>query len=394
MPRVKCPKCSKVETVLKSGFIRQKQRYYCKECNYNFTLNHENRKAKNKTRKNYQTTILDIGKAMGISATTVSRALRDHPDISAVTIKAVKQVALEMEYRPNLMARNFANKQTQTIGVIIPDLESTFFSSMLGGIQKVASKFGFKVIICLSNEDYETEIENVQVLIDSRVDGLLICHSATTTAFDYIDNYCKKGISIVNFYRISPSNKISKVLAKNTEGAEKITEHLLDQGCKKIGIILGPKSLSITEERLLGYLNILKKNKMDIDKELIAYTDYSSTSINAVVDDWLNLNERPDAIFCISDRSAIFAIKHLKKRKVKVPDEIAVVGFGNDLMGELIEPSLTTYNIQTSKIGETTMQLFLQEYKNDSDNETQIQTIDGELLIRESSIKKKRKQSK
>ncbi|TCN59520.1 LacI family DNA-binding transcriptional regulator [Flavobacterium circumlabens] len=391
MPRVKCPKCSKVETILKSGFIRQKQRYYCKECNYNFTLNHESRKAKNKTRKNYQTTIVDIGNAMGISATTVSRALRNHPDISPATTLAVQQVALQMEYRPNLLARNFASKQTQTIGVIIPHLQSTFFSSMLGGIQKVASKNGFKVIICLSNEDYQTELENVQALMDSRVDGLLVCHSASTTAFDYIENYSKKGISIVNFYRTSPSPKTSKVLAKNTEGAEKVTEHLLEQGCKRIGIILGPKSLTITEERLLGYLNILKKNKIKPDKELIAYTDYSNVSINSVVDDWLNLDQRPDAIFCISDRSAIYVIKHLKKRKIKVPNEIAVVGFGNDLMGELIEPSLTTYNIQTSVIGETTMQLFLQQYKNEADSEIQIQTIDGDLLVRESSIKKKEK---
>ncbi|MHC0441075.1 LacI family DNA-binding transcriptional regulator [Flavobacterium sp. 3-210] len=389
MPRVKCPKCSKVETVLKSGFIRQKQRYYCKECNYNFTLNHESRKAKNKTRKNYQTTILDIGNAMGISATTVSRALRNHPDISPATILAVKQVAIEMEYRPNLLARNFANKQSQTIGVIIPHLQSTFFSSMLGGIQKIASKNGFKVIICQSNEDYDTELENVQVLMDSRVDGLLICHSSSTTQFDYIESYSKRGIPIVNFYRINPIKSISKILAKNTEGAEKITNHLLEQGCNRIGIILGPKSLSITEERLLGYLNVLKKNKIKIDKELIAYTDYSNISINGVVDDWLNLDQRPDAIFCISDRSAIYVIKHLKKRKVKVPADIAVAGFGNDLMGELIDPPLTTYNIQTSVIGETTMQMFLHQYNNDSDTETKIQTIDGELLIRESSLKRK-----
>ncbi|GAA6773497.1 substrate-binding domain-containing protein [Flavobacterium sp. CGRL2] len=260
---------------------------------------------------------------------------------------------------------------------------------MLGGIQKIASKNGFKVIICQSNEDYDTELENVQVLMDSRVDGLLICHSSSTIQFDYIESYSKRGIPIVNFYRINPIKSISKVLAKNTEGAEKITNHLLEQGCKRIGIILGPKSLSITEERLLGYLNVLKKNKIKIDKELIAYTDYSNISINGVVDDWLNLDQRPDAIFCISDRSAIYVIKHLKKRKVKVPSDIAVAGFGNDLMGELIDPPLTTYNIQTSVIGETTMQMFLHQYNNDSETETKIQTIDGDLLIRESSLKRK-----
>ena len=385
MPRVKCPKCNKVETILKSGFIRQKQRYVCKECNYNFTLHHENRKAKHQARRNYHTTILDIAKAMGISATTVSRALHDHPDISRQTTAAIKEMAVEMDYHPNLLARSFVNRKTNTIGVIIPNLEATFFSSMLGGIQKVASQSGYRVIMCQSNEDHQTEVDNVHALMDSRVDGLLICHSMENLSYDHIQVYQDRGVPIVHFYRVLMDSNTSKVLANNVEGAENITQHLLDRGCRRIAIILGPKPLLITKERLSGYLKMLKKSDIAPDQKIICYTDYSQLKVIAAVDQLLELPEPPDAIFCISDRSAIYVLKHLKKRNIKVPDTIAVAGFGNDLMGELVEPGLTTYDVQTSRIGETAMEIMLDQMNGGVAYQSQLKTVSGELVIRESS---------
>ncbi|MFD2162201.1 LacI family DNA-binding transcriptional regulator [Paradesertivirga mongoliensis] len=332
---------------------------------------------------------MDIGKAMGISATTVSRALHDHPDISLSTKISVKEMAIAMDYHPNLLARSFANSQSQTVGVIIPNLEATFFSSMLGGVQKVASQNGYKVLMCQSNEEYLNEVENVHLLMDSRVDGLLICHSIETTNFDHVNIYRKRGIPIINFYRVNKDSETISVVAKNTEGAELVIEHLLNQGCKKIGIILGPRSLLITEERLKGYLNIHKKHLIEIEQSMIAYTDYTYNSIIEIVDRWLDMKERPDAIFCISDRTAIYVIRHLRKKNIQIPAEIAVAGFGNDLMGELIEPGLTTYDVQTSKIGETSMQMFLDQVKNEFGQITKVHTIEGHLVVRESSLKQK-----
>lgn len=389
MPRVKCPKCERIETVLRSGFIRQKQRFLCKVCNYNFTLNHQNRKAKNKERNNYQTTINDLAKAMGLSATTVSRALRDYPDIGKQTKEAVKRLAIEMDYHPNLLARNFASKRTQTIGVVIPNLEATFFSSMLGGIQKAASQAGYKVLMCQSDENLKTEMENVQVLVDNRVDGLLICHSIDNNSYDQIRLLARKGMPIIHFYRVCMTTDTSKVLVRNTEGAELITQHLIDQGCKRIGIILGPEKLLISQERLKGYLNVLDANQLKVNSALIAYTDFKDSTVTAVVDKWLSESDRPDAIFCISDKCAIITLKYLKKMRIKVPNEIAVAGFGNDLMGELIDPALTTYDVNTAEIGKLASELFIEQSLNDENFIPVIKTIEGKLVVRESTIKTK-----
>lgn len=385
MPRVKCPKCNKVETVLRSGFIRKKQRFYCKECNYNFTLNHENRKAKNKSKPNYQTTILDIAKAMGISATTVSRALRDYPDISISTKEAVKAVAEEMDYHPNLLARSFANNSTQTIGVIIPNFETSFFSSMLGGIQKAAALAGYKVIMCQSDENQKIEMENIQLLIDNRVEGVFICHSIESEAVDHLKIHLKKGIPIIHFYRVLMEADTSKVVAKNVEGAEMITRHLIDRGSRRIAIIAGPPKLLITRERLEGYKNVLNINKIPIDSELIAFTDFKYNAIVRAMDHFFNLDNKPDAVFCISDRSAITALKYLKNKKIKVPLEVKVAGFGNDLIGDMVEPTLTTYHVKTAIIGEKAMRLFLDEILSNENFQKQTLVVDGELIIREST---------
>ena len=386
MPRIKCPKCSKVETVLRSGFIRNKQRYLCKDCNYNFTLYHEGKKTKQKRSvENYQTTIIDIAKAMGISSSTVSRGLRDHPDISKNTSDEIKFVAAEMDYHPNLVARNFAYSQTQTVGVIIPNLLATFFSSMLSGIQEIAALSGYKVIICQSNEDHKTEVDNIKALMASRVDGLLICHTIENESYDQVKIYAKKGIPIVHFYRVCTETDTSQVVAKNTEGAEKITEHLIERGCKKIALILGPTKLQITQQRLAGYKNILGKYNIPIDKTIIAYTDYKNASIMNVLDKWLAMEERPDAVFCISDRSAIYTIKYLRTKGIAVPEHIRIAGFGNDMMGELIDPGLTTYDVQTSIIGETAMKLFLQQILEGDNYIKEIKTVEGRIIIREST---------
>lgn len=388
MPRVKCPRCSKVETILRSGFIRNKQRYYCKECNYNFTLHHVDRKANHKLKKNYQVTIIDIAKAMGISPSTVSRALHDHPDIGTKTKEEVKALAKTMDYRPNLLARSFASNHTGTIGVIIPNLEATFFSSMLGGIQQAASQAGYKVIMCQSNENHETEMGNVNVLMDNQVEGLFICHSIENKSYEQIKLVAKRNTPIVHFYRVCMETPTSKVIAKNKDGAREITTHLIDQGCRRIAILLGPEHLLISQERLEGYLAVLKKQGIPVRDELICHTDFRHSSVTRVVDRWLKLTDRPDAIFCISDRSAIYALKHLKAKHIRVPQDICVAGFGNDLIGELIEPGLTTYDVKTTQIGKAAMQLFMEQITSTSQFRPRIKLINGNLIIRDSTRRK------
>lgn len=388
MPRVKCNKCNKAETILRSGFIRGKQRFFCKECNYHFTIHHEGRK-NNETIKKHQTTIVDIAKAMGVSSSTVSRALHDHADISIETREAIKALAVKMDYQPNLLAQGFAKRHTNTIGVIIPTLETTFFSIMLTGIENVATKYGYKVMICQSNESLKTEIANIQALMTNWIDGLLICHSIETNSFEHIKLQMSKGIPIIHFYRVCMETDTSKVIAEDMKGSTEITKHLIEQGCRRIAIIVGSKHLLITKKRLLGYQNTLKKYHLNYNEDLVACTDFKRPSIINIIDNWLNLKERPDAIFSISDKCAVYTMMHLKEKGIKIPDEICVAGFGNDPMGEVIEPGLTTFNSNTLKIGETAAQLFFDQIIAGENFTPKTKIIKGNIIIRGSTLRKK-----
>ncbi|OYU54919.1 MAG: LacI family transcriptional regulator [Chitinophagaceae bacterium BSSC1] len=391
MPRVSCPKCNKVETIQKSGIVRNKQRFYCKDCNYNFTIHHESNKQKSKTKisNSLQTSLQDIAKAIGISVSTVSRALHNHPDISTKTKTAVQKLANELSYQPNALAQSLVTKSTHTLGVIIPNLETTFFSSMLSGIQHVAAKAGYRVVICQSDESHRTEVANVQALMNNMIDGLLLCHTLKTDTYDHIKIQMKRGIPIVQFYRVNTEVETSRVYCEDKMGAELITQHLIDKGCKRIALLLGPKEINISQKRKNGYLNILKKNGMIEDPELIAHVDFSQPSVIKVVDNWLKLQKPIDAIFSISDKSAVQIIQYLKKNKIKVPDTIAVAGFGNEYTGEIIEPQLTTYDVRTVAIGEEAAKILLDKIINQNASLKEI-TVKGKLIIRESSMKKSR----
>lgn len=390
MPRVSCPKCTKVETIQKSGIVRNKQRFYCKDCNYNFTIHHESNKQKTraKTSSSLQTSLQDIAKAIGISVSTVSRALHNHPDISTKTKTAVQKLANELSYQPNALAQSLVTKSTHTLGVIIPNLQTTFFSSMLSGIQHVAAKAGYRVVICQSDESHRTEVANVQALMNNMIDGLLLCHTLKTDTYDHIKIQMKRGIPIVQFYRVNTEVETSRVYCEDKMGAELITQHLIDKGCKRIALLLGPKEINISQKRKTGYLNILKKNGMTEDPELIAHVDFSQQSVIKVVDNWLKLSKPIDAIFSISDKSAVQIIQYLKKKKIKVPETIAVAGFGNEYTGEIIEPQLTTYDVRTMAIGEEAAKILLDKIINQNASLKEI-TVKGKLIIRESSMKKR-----
>jgi LacI family transcriptional regulator len=384
MPRIKCKKCGKAETVLRSGFVRGKQRFYCKECAYHFTLHHETRKTSDR-RVAHQTTIIDIAKAIGVSNSTVSRALRDHADISYETKEAIKALAVKMDYQPNLFAQSFAKKQTNTIGVIIPNLETTFFSIMLSGIQRVANRYGYKVMICQSNESHKSEVENIQALMRNWIDGLLICHSLETSSFEHVRLQMNKGIPIVHFHRVCLETDTSKVMVEDVKGAEEITDHLVAQGCRRIAIIVGSHHLLLTRKRLQGYHKSLKKHGLRSDDSLVAYTDFTHQSVIYNLDKWLAMPDRPDAIFSISDKCAIYTLRHLKKLNIAVPAAICVAGFGNDPMGEVIEPALTTYDSNTLQIGETAAQLFFDQILSGDNFKPKTKIIKGNIIIRNST---------
>jgi LacI family transcriptional regulator len=386
MPRAKCPKCQITERILKSGIIRGKQRFYCKDCNYHFTLVHENRKQKADTKKNSdKTSLKDIASAAGVSISTVSRALNEHPDISIETRMAIKTLAKTMDYQPNLLAQSLVNRSTHTIGVIIPNLETTFFSSMLGGIQHIAAQSGYRVVICQSEENHSIEVANLQALMNNMIDGLLICHTLHTTNFDHLKTQLHRGIPIVQFYRVSDEIAIPKIYSDDESGAFQITEHLIKKGAKKIGLLLGPKALSINK-RLNGYLKALKQHGIESDEKLIRHVDFSYNEVIAVVDEWLKIEPAIDAIFSISDKCAVQIIRYLKNKKIMIPNMIKVCGFGNEYTGEIVEPQLTTFDVKTREIGEAAVKLLLDEII-EKTSKIKKQMIKGSLIVRESSSK-------
>lgn len=384
MSRAKCPKCNKPERILKAGIIRGKQRYFCKDCNYHFVLNNVKKKVtSSRNRIDGQSSLRDIAEAAGVSTATVSRALNNRPDINKETSQLIKNLAISMNYQPNILAQSLVNRTTHTLGVIIPSLETTIFSTMLSGIQEVAALAGYRVIICTSNEKHETEIANIQALMNNMIDGLLICHSVHTSSFEHLRIHMGKRIPIVQFYRVAVGLPVSQILADDEAGAEEVTDYLIKKGCRKIAILLGPKELSITQNRLKGYQNSLKKYGIKVDNTLLAHVDFSLESVLKSLDQWLKIKPEIDAIISISDRSAVQIIRHLKEKKVPVPGKIRVFGFGNEFVGEIVDPALSTFNTNTKLIGEEAARLIIEQIITGKQDLT-TNLVPGKMIIRKS----------
>jgi DNA-binding LacI/PurR family transcriptional regulator len=385
MSRVKCPKCYKAERILKSGIVRNKQRFYCKDCNYHFIEATQKRKNNIVIKSsNDQISLQDIAAAAGVSTTTVSRALKDRTDISEKTKKLIKELANSMNYQPNMLAQSLVSRTTHTLGVIIPSLETTIFSTMLSGIQEEAARYGYRVIICTSNENHETEIANILGLMNNMIDGLLICHTIETNTFEHIRIHLGKRIPIVQFYRVSIGLSLPQIVADDELGAEEVTEYLIRKGCKKIAILLGPKGLSVSEKRFKGYQNTLQKHGIRFDEKLLARVDFSLEEVVKALDNWLKIKPKIDAIISISDKSAVQIIRHLKKKKILIPNQIRVFGFGNEFVGEIVEPQLSTFDTRIRTIGEEASRLIIEQII--SGNRDPIsKNITGKLVIRDSA---------
>jgi LacI family transcriptional regulator len=374
-----------MQNVLKSGIIRGKQRYLCKSCNYNFTLGIKSKKEKNNsTDVDKITTIVDIAKAIGLSASTVSRALHNSSGINIHTKEQIQKIATEFDYQPNMIAQNLVNRKSQSIGVIIPDLETTFFSSMLSGITQVAYNIGYKVIICISNESKETEIQNVQALMNNMIDGLLICYTNQTKSFEHVKQYLRKGIPVVEFYRVSDVLDVPKIINNNKEGVQSILDHLIQMKRKRISIILANTNMLINKERLEGYESAL--HKKGIKWNQIAYSDMTYNSIKLIIDKFLLLKKIPDAILVSSDKCAVYAIQYLKVLGVQVPKDICIAGIGgNEMICDVITPKLTSYDMKTKQIGITAAECLFDKISHFNKFDVDKISIGGELIIREST---------
>lgn len=381
---ISCKKCSQKESIVKSGFLRGKQRYYCKDCELYFTIEMGDKVKNNKT---HQVTIIDIAKSLGVAPSTVSRALNNKTEININTRNEILRVANELDYKPNLLAQSLHRGHTHTLGVVIPNIERPFFAGVLAGIQEVASNTGYRVMICQSNESHQTEIQNIQALITSRVDGLLLSHSKETNTYDHIRSYVEKRMPIVHFDRVCNELNTSKVILEDFKGSFDLVEHLILEGCKRIAIVIGPQQLLICKTRLEGYKSALQKNGLEIDETLIFQGSFKRDDSIRAFEYFMSLPNPPDGVFAMFYQNAIEMMVQAKKRGIKIPEELAFVGFGNELIAELFEPSLTVFQQFPFLIGETAARIILQNIAAKEQFVPYTQTVKGELIIRDSSLK-------
>lgn len=288
-----------------------------------------------------QITIKDIALKLGLSTSTVSRALKDHPDISPKTRTAVKELAALLGYRPNRIALNLRNNSTRTLGLIIPEIEHYFFSAIINGIEEIAYKNDYSVMVFQSNESYKREVINTQAVLTNRVDGVLVSFSKETNDFSHFQKLIENEIPIVFFDRVIDSLPADQVVADDYQGAFLAVNHLIEKGCKRIAHFAAPQNLQIGKSRLSGYHDALLKHNIPFDHNLVFLADTYDVA-KKTAHDILRKPNPPDGFFAVNDMSAIAIIKAAKELGKKIPEEVKVVGFENSKSAALSEPELTT----------------------------------------------------
>ena len=309
-----------------------------------------------------ETTLKEIAESLGISITTVSKALKNYPDVSEKTRKAVIALAEELNYTPNSFAVNLRTKESRTIGLIIPEVVHHFFSSVINGIIAEAEKNGYLVIILQSNESLELEKKQVALLINKRVDGIIMSLSNESNNDFHIKEILRKEIPFVQFDKISRLIPSSKVVINDQKAAMEAVQHLIDKGCKKIAHIRGPENPQNAIDRFLGYKKALEKNGITYDSKLV-YTCKKVTFEEGVEFAKQIVEEHPDVdgIFVITDLVAVGVLAYFNEKAIPVPSQIAVIGFSNWFMSQIITPKLSTVDQPSHEMGVAAFALLLEE---------------------------------
>jgi DNA-binding LacI/PurR family transcriptional regulator len=332
------------------------------------------------------TTINDLAKLLKLSPSTVSRALRNHPDISRKTKDKVLAMATDTNYQPNLIAQSLQNKRSNNIGVIVPEIRNTFFSTVISGIEEVAYEAGYIIMVCQSGDTYNREILNTRALAANRVAGMLVSTSQETTNFLHLQTVMDQGIPIVLFDRVAEQLHASKVIVDDFAGAYDAVCHLIERGYKRIAHIAGTPSLYVSHKRCEGYKAALRGHNMEIRPEYIINGGYHEEDGRVGALALLGLADPPDAIFSINDPVALGAFLHLKDKGISIPDKMALVGFSNNPNTTLVRPRLTTVNQPAFEMGRAAAGLLLKKFDVKPEKQ-EIETIilKTELVVRESS---------
>ncbi|MEG1616239.1 MAG: LacI family DNA-binding transcriptional regulator [Bacteroidales bacterium] len=335
--------------------------------------------------KNRHLTIKDIARELNISPSTVSRALRNHHDISQATKDKVNEFAHAHNYQPNALALSLRTSHTNIVGIIIPQITHFFFASVINGMEKVAEENDYSIIICQSHEDYEKEVRSVRTLMSTRVCGILASLAKTTQNYDHFQEVIDSDVPIVFFDRICTGLLTDRVVVDDYTGAFNAVDHLIRTGCKRIAFYSAPLHLEISKNRKNGYLDALRKNKIAVDESLIIICDTQEEALERTPH-LLQKENRPDAFFAINDATASGILTAVKRNGLKVPDEISICGFSDGFVARNTDPKLTTVDQQGVEVGINAMELLLNRLRNNDENHRiASRIIKTKLLVREST---------
>lgn len=338
--------------------------------------------------ENKDITIYDIAEKLNLATSTISRALKDHPSISDKTIKKVKKTAEEMGYVPNTLAAGLRGNKTNTIGVLIPTVTQPFLSSLISGIEITAQKSGYNVIIMQSHDSYEEEVSMAKSLYSSRVSGVISSLAMETRDTSHFQQFVSNNIPLVFVDRVPKDFNTFRVIIDNYAAGYKATKHLIEQGCTRIAhLTAGSEFGNLYSERKRGYIDALKDNNLPLMEELIVNLKTVTYEEGAKASNKLfDLPNPPDGIFASGDIIAVSAIQSAKKRGIKIPEELAIIGFNNDPISQIIDPNLSTITHPAAKMGKASAEIILKNIKsNKKDEVKEITFLNTEVLVRESS---------
>jgi LacI family transcriptional regulator len=334
----------------------------------------------------HRTSLKDLAQELGVSIATVSRALRNSPEIGQDMQKKVKELAKRLNYRPNPFAQSLRKEAPRVIGVVVPNLVTHYYAAVLDGIEDEARKEGYSVISANTHEDTEAEIRAIDNFIGLHVEGIIACLSQNTTDYSHFEEIANMGIPLVFFGRTCLTDRFSSVTANGDEAAFRATQHLIDTGSRRIAFIGGPNHLDMVRRRKHGYLEALRENHIPIDRNLVACEKIDYQWAMDTTTRLLKQADRPDAILAFNDIITFAAFTAIKQQDLRIPEDVALIGFTDDVHAQYVTPRMSAIEDQSHQMGQTACQLLLKNINGDSKIYREI--VPQKLVIRETSARK------
>lgn len=337
--------------------------------------------------KKKEVTIYDLAKELNFSPSTVSRALNNHKSIGKKTTREIQKAAKRMGYRPNSIAASLRSNKSKTIGILIARINSPFMSTLISGIEDAARKANYNVLISQSNESYENEVRNAKALYDSRVGGVIASLAMETTDTSHFKQFLDKNIPVVFVDRVPKEFNSYRVVIDNYAAGYRATKHLIEQGCKRIAHFAGAPHVNVYNMRKKGYFDALLENGLEVDESLVFNLKTMSSAEGwEATEKLLKMSNPPDAIFSSNDSSAVSAIRCARQKGIKIPEELAIIGFNDDPVASIIEPALSTISHPARRMGEISALRILEHSKeNLGSSVSEITMLDTEVIVRDSS---------